>query len=86
MKIKMREKSTINNLKLIVAKKLMISKENVRLWIGDNETTGHKKLMDIGLMDGAILEARIDNAGGQIEGVKDNKEVRPGEEQHHYYS
>ena len=59
----MREKSTINNLKLIVAKKLKMSRGNIRLMMDGNEPTGHIRLMDKGLIDGAILEARIDNAG-----------------------
>ena len=64
MKIKLREKSTINNLKLIIANKWTSSRENIRLLTNDSKPTGHERLMDIGLVDGSILEARVENAGG----------------------
>ena len=59
----MREKSTINNLKLIVAKKLKMSRGNIRLLTDDSEPTGHTRLMDKEIVDGDILEAREDSAG-----------------------
>ena len=86
MMIKIRDQLTVNNLKLIVVKKLMNKSVNTKLLIDDNEMIGHKKLRDIGLANGATLEARVDKAGGQIKVVKDNKDVRPGEEQHYNYS
>ena len=64
MKIKLREKSTINNLKLIIANKWMSRRENIKLLTNDSEPTGHERLMDIGLVDGSILEARVENSGG----------------------
>ena len=64
MKIKLREKSTINNLKLIIANKWMSRRENIKLLTNDSEPTGHERLIDIGLVDGSILEARVENAGG----------------------
>ena len=76
----MREKLTTNNLKLILANKMMISRADFKLMIDDNETSGHMRLKDMGLTDGSILAARVDKEGGQVEEVKNNKEVEPGEE------
>ena len=76
----MREKLTTNNLKLILANKMMISRADFKLMIDDNETSGHMRLTDMGLTDGSILVARVDKEGGQVEEVKNNKEVEPGEE------
>ena len=38
--------------------------ENIKLLTNDSEPTGHERLMDIGLVDGSILEARVENSGG----------------------
>ena len=81
MKIKVREKLTINNLKSIVAGKMKNSKKNIKITQEDKEITGHKRLIDIGLVDGAKLEAKANKMEDQVEEVKDNRKVKPGEEQ-----
>ena len=86
IKIKMREKLTINNLKLILANKMMISREEIKLMIDDNEASDHMRLTDQGLKDGSILEAKVAKEGCQVEEVKNNKEDRSGKEQHYNYS
>ena len=80
MKIKLREKSTINNLKLIIANKWASSRENIKLLKNNKEPARHERLIDIGLVDGSILEARVENAGGQELDAKVIKEDILGEE------
>ena len=65
----MREKLTTNNLKTIVAKKLSINRDSIRLIRDNNEVTGHKKLIDIGLVDGDILEAKTTTMRDDLEQI-----------------
>ena len=61
MRIKVREKLTLNNLKVIVANKLKTRRGEIKLMIDDNEMTGHMRLMDAGLEDESVIEVKTDN-------------------------
>ena len=65
----MREKLTTNNLKTIVAKKLNTSRDNMRLILDKTDVIGHKKLIDIGLVDGDILEAKTTTMRDDLEQI-----------------
>ena len=81
----MREKLTVNNLKTIVAKELKISREYMKIKLANTEVTEHKRLIDLGLVDGDILEAMTSNQEEQITIAMDKRVVRPGVEQHYAY-
>ena len=80
MRIKVREKLTLNNLKVIVANKLKTRRGEIKLMIDDNEMTGHMRLMDAGLEDESVLEVKADNVQYQTEEMKGMMEVRSWEE------
>ena len=80
MRIKVREKLTLNNLKVIVANKLKTRRGEIKLMIDDREMTGHMRLMDAGLEDESVLEVKADNVQYQTKEMKGMMEVRSWEE------
>ena len=52
----------------------------MRLKLANTEVTGHKKLIDLGLVDGDILEAKTINSDEQTAIEMDKGVVRPGVE------
>ena len=51
----------------------------MRIKLANAELTGHKRLIDLGLMDGDILEAEITNSDVQTASTMDKR----GVEQHY---
>ena len=54
--IKVREFLTINNLKAVIEGALKHKTESIDIIHEGKEITGHKKLVDLGLEDGHIIE------------------------------
>ena len=74
MLIRVRQKLTISNLKSIVANKLKIGRQDMRIKLADTEMAGHKRLIDLKLADGDILEVKTINFNEQTAIEKDNPE------------
>ena len=55
----------------------------MRIKLAKAEVTGHKRLIDLGLEDGDILEAEAINPGEQTVIAMDKRIVIPGVEQHY---
>ena len=65
VQIKVREQLTINNVKAIITKELKTGVKNMRIKLANAELTGHKRLIDLRLKDGDILEVETTNTDEQ---------------------
>ena len=54
----MRENLTLNNLEVIIRGAMQIRKGMVKIMYEDKELSGHRRLVDIGLVNGDTLEVK----------------------------